>query len=119
LSVEELSKKLDVKQHVVRTWIEKGVIKTRKAYEYRYWIALTPIDEEKLRERVQQQDLKRNPGEFSIDELAKKFDINEHVVRSWIKDGVIKSRKANDYRYWILLTPEEENVLRQKINNTA
>lgn len=116
-SVEELAEKLGVKQHVVRTWIEKGVVKSRRAYGYRYWITVTAIDEEKLRQRVQQQDLKRNPGEFSIEELAKKFDINEHVVRSWIKEGVIKSRKANGYRYWILLTPEEENVLRQKISS--
>ena len=58
----------------------------------------------------------RKPGELSINEVAKKFDIGHHTVRYWIETGIIDARKANGHKFWILLTPEKEEELNKKIN---
>jgi hypothetical protein len=56
------------------------------------------------------------PGELSINEVAKKFDVSHHVVRYWIETGAIDARKANGHKFWILLTSETEDELRKKVS---
>jgi DNA invertase Pin-like site-specific DNA recombinase len=61
----------------------------------------------------------RKTGELSINEIAQKFNVSHYVVRYWIECGIIHARKANGHIFWILLTPEKEQELRQKINKST
>jgi DNA invertase Pin-like site-specific DNA recombinase len=48
LSINEVAQKFDISHHVVRYWIERGIIDARKANGHRFWIALTPAKEDEL-----------------------------------------------------------------------
>jgi len=61
----------------------------------------------------------RKPGEYSINEVAHKFDVSHHVVRYWIEKGIIDARKAHNNRFWIFLSPEKEYELREKVNSST
>jgi DNA invertase Pin-like site-specific DNA recombinase len=54
--------------------------------------------------------------ELTVDEVAKKFNISKGIVYYWISKGIINSRKLRPGRpYWITLTLEKEQELRQRI----
>jgi DNA invertase Pin-like site-specific DNA recombinase len=57
----------------------------------------------------------RKPGESSIEEIAEKFDVSHYVVRYWIDTRLLEARKIGN-KFWILMTPEKEEELIQKIN---
>lgn len=61
----------------------------------------------------------RKPGEMSINEVAKKFDVSHHVVRYWIERGIIEARKANGHIFWISITTEKEGELLKKIDSST
>jgi DNA invertase Pin-like site-specific DNA recombinase len=57
----------------------------------------------------------RKPGESSIEEVAKQFNVSHYVIRYWIDTGLLEARKIGN-KFWISITPEKEEKLIQKIN---
>lgn len=62
----------------------------------------------------------KKPDEITVKELAKKFDINAHVVYYWIDRNVVKARKTNSGApWWIKLDKRTENKLRQWVKDSS
>jgi hypothetical protein len=62
----------------------------------------------------------RQPGELSVKEVAKKFDVSSHVVYYWINQGIIKARKIHSRTpYWIRIDAEQEQKLLNRVKNSS
>lgn len=111
--IEEVKKLVnEMSDEAIVNYLNEKNLKTNKGNPY----TLKSIQWIRHRYKIPSY-LQRKPGEVSVEELAKKLDIKQHVVRTWIETGVVKTRKPNGYRYWILLTEEEEEQLRKNVEN--
>jgi DNA invertase Pin-like site-specific DNA recombinase len=73
----------------------------------------------RYKHRIAKPSLKR-PEEFTVGEVAKKFDISHHVVYYWIKHKIIPTRRLDATApYWITLTPEKEKQLSEWVKNSS
>ena len=52
LSINEIAEKFEVSHHVVRYWIETGMIDARKANAHKFWISLPSEKENELRKKI-------------------------------------------------------------------
>lgn len=72
----------------------------------------------RYKHRICGPSLKR-PGELTVTETAKKFDVSRHVVYYWIKRKIITTRRLNATSpYWIALDPGKEQQLSQWAKNS-
>lgn len=58
------------------------------------------------------------PNEYSINQVAAKFNVSHYVVRYWIERGIINARRIGS-KLWILLDTEIENELRKRVKNST
>lgn len=101
-------------KEIVRHFHEKG-LKTNKGNQYTRGI----IGTMRQKNNIPSFGKMRKPGELSINELAQKLDVGRDTVCYWIKNGTINTHRYDSFKIWILLTPEEENALREKIKNSV
>lgn len=52
LSINEVAQKFDISHHVIRYWIETGIIAARKSHNNKFWIVITQEKEEELRKKI-------------------------------------------------------------------
>jgi DNA invertase Pin-like site-specific DNA recombinase len=57
-------------------------------------------------------------NEYSINQVATKFNISHHVVRYWIEHGIINARRIGS-KLWILLDAEKETELRKVVERST
>ena len=61
----------------------------------------------------------KHPDEFTVKEIATKFEVSAGVVYYWIKSGYLGARMIQKgYPYWITLTPQKENELRERVRTS-
>ena len=66
----------------------------------------------------QHKDIIREPrrdGEYAITETAARLGINPPRIYTWIKEGILTTRRGPGARLWITLTPETEAKCRSRI----
>lgn len=64
-------------------------------------------------------DLKR-PEELTVRQVTDKLGVSRGVVYYWIERGVIEARRMNNGSpYWVSLTPEKENELREWVRGST
>jgi DNA invertase Pin-like site-specific DNA recombinase len=57
-------------------------------------------------------------GEFSIQQVAEKFNVSHYVVRYWIEQNMISARRMRQ-KLWISLDSEKEAELKGMVENSA
>ena len=60
----------------------------------------------------------QRPEELSVNQVAKKFDISEHVVRYWIENGIINARKIGS-RLWLTIDTQKEEELKRWVETST
>jgi DNA invertase Pin-like site-specific DNA recombinase len=59
------------------------------------------------------------PGELTVAEVAKRFDVSRHVVYYWIERKIVKTRRLNATSpYWISLDSGTEEQLSEWVKNS-
>ena len=53
----------------------------------------------------------QRPEELSVKQAAKKFDVSEYVVRYWIDNNIINTRRIG-WRLWLTIDPQKEDELK-------
>ena len=72
----------------------------------------------RCRYRIPPAELKR-PEELTVQQVAKRFGVSDHVVYYWIEHGVIRSRRINSgMPHWITLSDTDEQKLREWVRNS-
>ena len=57
------------------------------------------------------------PEEFSINQVAEKFNVSHYVVRYWFERKMINGRRVGS-KIWLSLDPEKEAKLKNKVKNS-
>ena len=58
----------------------------------------------------------RQPDEFTVDEVAERFEVHRNTVCGWIEQGLVEARRRTRVSpYWVMITPEKERELRSAI----
>jgi hypothetical protein len=73
LSINEVAQKFDISHHVVRYWIETGLIAARKSHNNKFWIVITQEKEEELRKKINNSTKIHNAREKSDKILSDKL----------------------------------------------
>lgn len=61
----------------------------------------------------------KQDNEFTVKEVAKKFDVSTYMVYYWIERKYVNVRRIKQgYPYWISLNSKKEKELRQRIKNS-
>ena len=72
----------------------------------------------RYRYKIPFPDIKKE-NEFTVKEVAKKFDISTHMVYYWIERGYVEVRRLKTgYPYWITIDSTKEKELRERIKNS-
>ena len=58
------------------------------------------------------------PGEFSIQQVAEKFNVSHYVVRYWIERNIVSSRRLRQ-KLLVSLDPKKEAELKDRIENST
>ena len=58
------------------------------------------------------------PDEFSINQVAEKFNVSHYVVRYWFERKMINGRRVGS-KIWLFLDPEKEAELKNKVKNST
>lgn len=58
------------------------------------------------------------PGEFSIQQVAEKFNVSHHVVRYWIERNMVNSRRLRQ-KLWVSLDTKKEAELKNIVENST
>jgi 2-succinyl-5-enolpyruvyl-6-hydroxy-3-cyclohexene-1-carboxylate synthase len=62
----------------------------------------------------------KRPHELNVNEVAQRFQVSSHVVYYWIKRKIVTARQVRERgSYFIEISPEKENQLRQIIQNST
>jgi hypothetical protein len=62
----------------------------------------------------------KKPGELTVKQVAKKFNISSNVVYYWMSRGIIKGRRINSgASYWIAISPQKERELIKRIQQSS
>ena len=62
----------------------------------------------------------KHPDELSVEQVAEQFGVTKHVVRYWIRHGILKSRKyKGSSPHWIRITPDKERELYDWVRNST
>ena len=56
----------------------------------------------------------QKPGELSVKQVAKKFDVSHYIVRYWVDTGIISTRKTGK-KLWITIDNQKEEELKKLI----
>ena len=60
------------------------------------------------------------PEELTVHQVAKHFEVSEHVVYYWIQRSLLKARKLNaGSPYWITLDEADDHKLREWVRNSS
>ena len=60
------------------------------------------------------------PDEITVRELAQRLGVSIHFVHYWIQRGVIQARQIIDHGpWWITLTEQEEEQLRDRVRTSG
>ena len=61
----------------------------------------------------------KRPEEFTVAEMAQKFNISPNVIYYWIERNIVTKRKLHPgWPWWITCTPEKEQELRKRISES-
>ena len=72
----------------------------------------------KYKHKIPGPKLKQN-NEFTVKEVAKKFDVSTYMVYYWIERKYVNARRIKQgYPYWISLNSKKEKELRERINKS-
>ena len=72
----------------------------------------------RYRHRIPAPQLK-HPDEFTVKEIAAKFEVSAGVVYYWIENGYLDARMIQKgYPYWITLSPLKEKELRERVRTS-
>lgn len=125
-SLRALAARYDVTTHIIRYWIETGVLTPAQDFKGGpFWVALTPeietrIVEAKARGYGRRRSGGRNggrlplplrdsAGRYSTRGLVEKFGVTTHIVRHWVETGVVTpERDTPDGDLHFTLTPSVE-----------
>jgi len=123
LTVAQAAGKTGVSVQTIKYWIDHGYLAAHRGPAGLWAIPFTPDVEAACRERAarsihQHKDIIREPrrdGEYSITETAARLGINPPRIYTWIKEGILTTRRGPGARLWITLTPETEAKCRSRI----
>jgi hypothetical protein len=61
----------------------------------------------------------KRPGELTVKQMAKKFDVSPNVVYYWIERNVITARRINQGSpYWVTMDAQKEKELFERVRNS-
>lgn len=60
----------------------------------------------------------RKPDEFTIEEVAKKFNVSHYVVRYWIEQKIVNTRRLG-LKFWVLIDSNTEEKLKNKAEQST
>jgi len=127
-SVRGLVKRFDVTEHIVRWWIESGVITPERDHTNGpFWLTLTPEIEARIADakrrgngpKGRRRGIKRGvrplplrfpDGRYSTNGIVDRYRITESILRHWVEEGVIvpeHDRPHGKYRFTITPGTEE------------
>jgi DNA invertase Pin-like site-specific DNA recombinase len=134
-SIRGLVAKYHVTAHMVRYWIERGVITPERDYTGGpFWIRLTPAVAQRIaaarragygpRNRPGRKNGGRKPlplrfpdGSYSTRGLVAKYHVTWHIVRHWVDTGVVTPiRNTSDGDYHFILTPAVERRIQAALD---
>lgn len=122
-SLRALAARHDVTTHMIRYWIETGVVVPAQDYKGGpFWFALTPEIEARIAEAKARGYGPRRPGgknggrlplplrdsagRYSTRGLVEKYHVTTHIVRRWIMTGVVTPElDTPDGDFHFTLTP--------------
>jgi hypothetical protein len=62
----------------------------------------------------------KKPEELTVQQVAQRFEVSDHVVYYWIQNGIVQARKLNaGSPYWITLTEMDHQKLRDWVCNST
>jgi DNA invertase Pin-like site-specific DNA recombinase len=126
-SIRGLAARYDVTHHMVRYWIDRGVITPDKDFTGGpFWVELTSRVHARIKEAIlngygprnrsgsknggrKPMPLRFPDGRYSTRGLVDKYGVTSHIIRYWIETGVITPEKKTpdgDFRFRI--TPAVE-----------
>lgn len=72
----------------------------------------------RYRHRIAPAQLKR-PNEWTVEQIAEVFGVRRGVIYYWIRRGYLDTRRVQPgHPYWITLTPQKEQELRERVNRS-
>ena len=71
-----------------------------------------------IRYRYKIPSILPEPEELSIDQVAKKLNVSQNVVYSWIQRNMVSARRPG-LKFWILLDPDKEAELKAIVKNST
>lgn len=89
LTISEIAEIFNVSTNPIKRILVKNKVKTRKNSDYDYWTILSPEQENEIINLYQEN--------FSANEIAKKFDINNTRVLRILKRKKIKIKEPSSY----------------------
>ena len=61
----------------------------------------------------------KRPDEFTVKEIAEKFEVSTGVVYYWIRNDYLDARRIQKgYPFWITLNPRKEKELRERVRTS-
>jgi len=62
----------------------------------------------------------KRPDEFTVNEIARKFGVSQHVVYYWIERGIVPARRTNaGSPYWLTISPQNEATLKEWVSKST
>lgn len=110
-TVRQLSNTMTDEQ-IVDKFNQEG-LKTNKGNQF----TINSIQWLRYKHQIPSVRLQR-PGELSIKQVAKKFNISHHVVRYWIDRHVIDARKIGS-KLWISISTKKEAELKTLVESST
>jgi DNA invertase Pin-like site-specific DNA recombinase len=125
-SIRALAGHYDVTTHMIRYWIETGILTPAQDYHGGpFWFELTPEVDTRIAEAQKRGYGRRGPdgknggrlplllrdsaGRYSTSGLVEKYGVTTHIVRHWIETDVITpERDTPDGDFRFTLTPAVE-----------
>lgn len=123
LTARVVGDRLGVTTGTVHAWLTAGHLAGRRSPTGRWCIPFDADVEAATRARVAEsrqlhrggQNVPREPGEVSVDELAARLGVKPDVVYYWTHRGYLPTRRGAGHRVWISLTPQLETACRARI----
>jgi hypothetical protein len=95
MRVRELASTL-TDQQIVKLFNQEGLTNKNNPY------TLGSIKWIRCKHSIPSVILLRKPDEFTIEEVAKKFNVSHYVVRYWIECNIVNTRRLG-FKFWVLI----------------
>ena len=83
-------------QQIVKLFNQEGLTNKNNPY------TLGSIKWIRCKHSIPSVILLRKPDEFTIEEVAKKFNVSHYVVRYWIECNIVNTRRLG-FKFWVLI----------------